>query len=215
MDTSLLQFLSGIIFLSILFQHLTKKNFSAVIAYGIQSLAIAIMLFDSFLKTNDNSLLCIFLIVLIVKVILAPTFFIKLIQKHKLTFSASTVLNVSLTLICLGTLTAVAHSQKFLPLTNIVPEYHSFLSLSFAAIFISLFLIINRKGALSQTLGILSLENCIVAFSIFAGLEQFPALQIGIIVNIAIWILIATIFISMIYKHFGTLDITSIKSLKD
>jgi len=68
---------------------------------------------------------------------------------------------------------------------------------------------------LSQIIGILSLENTIVAFTIFAGLEQSASLQIGIIFDIFVWLIIATVFVSMIYKHFGSLDVTSMKTLKD
>ena len=152
---------------------------------------------------------------LIVKVILAPLFFIRLIKKDALAFSVSTYLNTPLTIISIAILTFIAHYQKFSPLTNIVPANQDSLSLALSAMFLSLLLIINRKGALSQILGVLSLENSIVAFVIFAGLEQNPALQIGIIFNIGIWILIATIFMSMILKHFGTLNVSSMNNLKD
>ena len=81
--------------------------------------------------------------------------------------------------------------------------------------FLSLFLIINRKSALSQIVGILSLENSIVAFAIFAGLEQSLSLQIGILFDISVWLIIATVFMSMMYTHFGSLDVTDMKKLKD
>jgi len=215
MSISLLQFLLGIVFLTIIFLHLTRKNFGAVVVYGIQSLAITIILFNSFLETKSLFLLFVILTILIVKVILAPTFFIRLIKNHELTFSASTYLNMPLTLIVLAVFTAFAHSAKFLPLTNIVFAHHALLALALSAIFASLILIVNRKSALSQALGVLSLENSIVAFAVFAGLEQSPMLQIGILFDIFSWIIIATVFISMIYRHFGSLDTSLMKSLKD
>ncbi|MBI2463603.1 hypothetical protein HYV57_01465 [Candidatus Peregrinibacteria bacterium] len=215
MSIVFLQFLSGTIFLSIIFLHLIKKNFEAVIAYGIQSFAIVVVLMGSFFETNNFPLLLLILVTLIVKVIVAPLFFIKLIQKHELTFSVSSYLNLPLTLIVIASFTAVAHSQKFSSLTNIIPAHFALLSLALSAIFISLFLIVNRKGALSQALGVLSLENSIVAFVFFAGLERSPGLQMGIIFDIFVWILIATVFVSMIYKHFGSLDVTSMKHLKE
>lgn len=215
MNILTLQFLLGVVFGTIIFLHITKKNFGAALTYGLQSLAITGILLGSFFETNNLSLLFIALLVLLVKVILAPIFFIKLIQKHELTFSVSTYLNTPLTLIIIALLTFVAQSDKFAPLTSILPPNQALLSLAFSSILLSLFLLINRKGALSQIIGILSLENSIVAFTIFAGLEQSPALQLGIIFNIFIWLIIATVFVSMIYKHFGSLDITSMNNLKD
>jgi len=201
-------------FLTIVFLHLSKKNFSASIAYGIQSLVIVLFFLNSFFETNNLAILLVVFLMLIVKVILAPLFFIRLIKKNALAFSVSTYLNTPLTIISIAILTFIAHYQKFSPLTSIVPANQDSLSLALSAMFLSLFLIINRKGALSQILGVLSLENSIVAFVIFAGLEQNPALQIGIMFNIGIWILIATIFMSMILKHFGTLNVSSMNNLK-
>jgi len=214
MNQIFLQFLLGIMFLTIVFLHLSKKNFSASIAYGIQSLVIVLFFLNSFFETNNLAILLVVFLMLIVKVILAPLFFIRLIKKNALAFSVSTYLNTPLTIISIAILTFIAHYQKFSPLTSIVPANQDSLSLALSAMFLSLFLIINRKGALSQILGVLSLENSIVAFVIFAGLEQNPALQIGIMFNIGIWILIATIFMSMILKHFGTLNVSSMNNLK-
>ena len=215
MNQIFLQFLLGIMFLTIIFLHLSRKNFLASIAYSLQSLIIMLFFLNSFFETNNLTILLVVFLVLIVKVILAPLFFIRLIKKNALAFSVSTYLNTPLTIISIAILTFIAHYQKFSPLTSIVPANQDSLSLALSAMFLSLFLIINRKGALSQILGVLSLENSIVAFVIFAGLEQNPALQIGIMFNIGIWILIATIFMSMILKHFGTLNVSSMNNLKD
>lgn len=215
MDIIFLQFLLVVQFLTIIFLNLSKKNMSAAIAYSIQSTAVMIIIFNSFLETNNIYLLLIVLLTLVVKVILAPFFFSRLIKKHTVVFSASTYLNTPLILVVIAGLTSMAHFDRFAPLTNIVPAHQALLALALSSMLISLFLIINRKGALSQIVGILSLENSIVAFVILAGLEQSPGLQVGIIFNIFIWILVANIFMSMIYKHFGSNDVTSMKHLKD
>ena len=215
MNVLFLQFLLGVIFLTIISLHIIKKNIGTVIAYGIQSFVVVLILLNSFFETNNTVLLFVILLTFIVKVILAPVFFIRLIKRHELTFSASTNLNMPLTLIILAGLTAIAHSDQLSPLGNIIPTHHALLLLALSSIFISLFLIVNRKGAFSQAIGILSLENSIVSFAIFAGLEQSLILQVGIISDILIWIMIASVFIAMIYRHFGSLDTSLMKHLKD
>lgn len=215
MSIHFLQFLLSILFLTIIFLHLTKKNSGTVTAYGVQSIAVILILLGSFLQTGNKPLVFVIVMTLLVKVIMAPKFFMRLIRKYKLTFSVSTYLNMPLTLIVLAALTAIAHSQKISPLTNIIPAHSVLLSLSFSAILTSLFLIVNRKDALSQAIGILSLENSLVIFAVFAGLEQSPILQIGIMFDILIWLVIATVFISMIYQHFKSLDTSFMKHLKD
>ena len=202
-------------FLTVVFLHLSKKNFGAVLAYVIQSLAIVLILLDSFINTGDLPLLFIVFLILLVKVILAPTFLIRLIKKYNLAFSVDTYLNTPITLIIIAILTSVAHSQKLTPLTGIVPTNQALLSLAVSSILLSLFLIINSRRALSQIIGVLSLENSIVAFIVCAGLEQSAGLQIGVIFNIFVWTIIATVFVSIIHKHFGSLYITAMKNLKD
>ena len=202
-------------FLTIIYLHSAKKNLGAALAYGLQSLMIVIFVASSFFETGRVSLLFLGLTILIIKVILAPMFFSRLIKKHRLYYSVSTYLNMPLTLIVVAVLTAVAYSETFVPLTDIVAGARPLLQLALAATFLSLLLIVNRKGALSQIIGVLSLENSIVAFAIVAGLEQSFSLQIGILFDILVWLMVATVFISMIYKHFGSLNVTAMSHLKD
>ena len=209
------QFLLGAIFLAIVFLHSAKKNLGAIIAYRLQSLAVVAFTFGSFLETRNTSLLVVGLVIFVVKVIFAPIFLSRLIKKHKLTYSVSAYMNAPLTLIVIAIFTALAYSQKFAPLTNLVPGHHTLLQLALASIFLSLFLIVNRKGVLSQIIGVLSLENSIVAFVFYAGLEQSRSLQLGILFDIFIWVIIAAVFMSMIYQHYESLDVSKMKQLKD
>jgi len=215
MNTLFLQSLLVSFFLSVVFLHAAKRNFWTIILYGLQSLIIAILLVLSFLETGAITALFMAGIILVVKVILTPLFFIKLIKKYNLKFLVSTYINIPLTFIIITILTVIAHSSVFLPLTTITPSNHLFLSIILATLFIYLFLIINRKGVLSQITGVLSLENSMVAFALFSGLEQSLALQIGIIFDIFVWIIITTIFMSMLYKHFKSFDVTKMEELKD
>lgn len=203
------------IFITIVFLHIAKKNHAVAIAYGVQSLAIVLLLTDSYFKTGSPSFLFIALLGLIVKVILAPLFIISQIAKQKAIFLVSTYANTPLTLIAVAALTGIAHCRLFTPLVSIIPANQDLLSLALSALLISVFLIINRKGAISQIVGILSLENSIVAFGLFSVIDQSLILEIGIVFSISVWIVIATVFIALIYKNFGSLDVTKMKLLKD
>lgn len=209
------QLLLTIFFLTIVYLHIVKKNYAAVAAYAIQSLVIVLLFLNSFQETGKISLLLLAIILLVVKVLVAPFLFSKLHQVQDLRFAGNAYLNTPLTLVIIAILTAIAHSQKFLPLTSVGADNSNLLALALSAMFLSLFLIINRKGARMQIIGILSFENSIVAFAIFAGLEQSFGLQVGIIFDIFVWLVIVTMFMTMIYKHFGSLNVTSMKQLKE
>ena len=213
--SSLQSLMIAAIFLSAVLLHLTKKNSSAIFLYSIQSLAIAVLLFHPLIENFSPVIMLMAVLTLAVKAVVAPLFFLRLIKRHQLKFSASTYLNTPLTLIVIAALAALTNSRIFSHIASIDPDNKKILALAIAVILVSFFLIINRKGAMSQIIGILSLENGIVSFAVFSGLEQSPALQIGVIFDLFVWVIIAAVFISMIYKQFGSLDVTELKHLKE
>lgn len=215
MENLFIQLLIVIMFLAAVFLHVVKKNSTAAFLYCMQSFAMAVILLVASIEAGSRPLLFVALATFAVKTLTAPLFFAHLIKRHQLKFSASTYLNVPLTLIVVAALTALTRSHVFAPLTALGDGRAGMLSLAIAMMFISLFLIVNRKGAISQMIGILSLENSIVAFAVFAGLEQAPGLQMGIMFDILVWVVVATVFTSMIYKQFGSLDVTAMQRLKE
>ena len=213
--SSLQSLMIAAIFLSAVLLHLTKKNFSAILLYFIQSLAIGILLFRPLAENFSLIILLMAGLTLAIKAVIAPLFFLRLVKRNQLKFSSSTYLNTPLTLVVIVILAALTNSRIFSHIASIEPASQKILSLAIAVILISFFLIINRKGAISQIIGILSLENGIVAFAVFSGLEQSPILQIGIMFDLLVWVIIAAVFISMIYRQFGSLDVTALKHLKE
>jgi hydrogenase-4 component E len=215
MISQLSLFLQAVVFGAAVFMHLTKKNSSVVSLYVAQSAAVALLLVFSALGEVSTLLVIAIAATVAVKLFIAPYFFFGLIEKHRLKFAVSTYLNTPVTLLAIAVLIGLTRTEVFQPLTYLAPGGDNLLLLDVATIMISLFLCVNRKGALSQMLGILSLENGIVSFALSAGLEQNPGLQLGITFNILIWIVIATVFISMIFRQFGSLDVTTMKKLTE
>ncbi|MHB9052377.1 MAG: hypothetical protein ACYC5F_00060 [Thermoleophilia bacterium] len=213
-EQTLLLFATFIFAMAVLL-HFTRKNTSAIRLYMAQSSAISVLLLASVFDRFTPLLIVAIIATVAVKIVIVPYFFYGLIKRHELTFSVSTYLNTPATLAVIAALLVLIQSDFFSPLAMLAPAGDKLLRLAFATILISLFLSINRRGAISQVLGILSLENGIVSFALFAGLEESPGFQLGITFNILIWVIIATVFASMIFHKFGSLDVTTMKKLKD
>jgi hydrogenase-4 component E len=109
----------------------------------------------------------------------------------------------------------LAYFKVFHPLVNLAGGNSHTIPLAMATIFASIFLSINRRGALSQIIGVLSLENGIVALTSFLGMAEASGLDIGVSFDIAVWVIIAVLFLSMMYKQFGSLDVSKLKELKE
>ena len=207
--------LEMLIFGSVFLMHLMKKNRPLVWLYAAQSAVVVFLLYGSSLASFSVLLFVGALATFAVKIIFAPYFFQRLIARHQLTFSASTYLNLPITLVVIAALTALAYAPTFAPFAALAPAEGSALLLAFATMLLALFLIVNRKGAISQMLGILSLENAIVSFAFLAGIEQTVPVELIILFDIAVWVAIASVFASMVYTRFGTLDVTSLAHLTE
>lgn len=194
--------------------HLARKNRNEAMLYAVQSLAVVALLAYPLFIQFSASLLAVAALTLLVKVVAAPIFFMRLVRRHDIKLTSKTYANVPTTIGLIVLILVLAASGIFAPITNIVPESRDFLVYALAAIFISLLLMINRRGALSQIVGVLSLENGIVAFAVLAGLEQSAVLQAGIMFDITMWLVVAVTMVSLVYRHHGSLDIAKLKRLK-
>ncbi len=212
---SLLSLLVPFVFLTVVALHLVKKSSTAIYVYMVQSIAVVLALILSSVG-SFTALLVIALVASIgVKVVAAPYFFLDLVKKYNLTFLAETVCSLPLTLLILTGLVAFTRMTIFGELALLSPANADMIVLSLATILMSIFLIVNRRGAGSQMIGILSLENTIVLFALLAGLEQNSAFQLGITTNIFIWVIIASVLATIMMRHFHSLDTAAMKKLTD
>lgn len=206
-----LQLFALIIFLSIVIMNIAKKNTTLIFSYLIQSLMLVTLLGIRSYSEKSFEMGIVTIVLLIIKVIIAPQLLFRILKQHKANLSATTYLNVPMTLGSLVLLCVFAQSDVFTPFFNLTPLLRILL---IGGMLMSFFLTINRKGAISQIIGIISLENCIFTFGYFIGLKQSAALEIGMLFDVFFWIIISGIFVRMMIKHFGSIDVTKLRELK-
>lgn len=211
----ILFFLEVTILVSAVLMNFAKKNLFSLFLYFIQSITLVVLLLLSATENYSNLLMVAIFSTIIVKIFIAPYLFLNLINRHNFKISAGDNLSDSISLLfvfLLGLVTYGIFSGNIHSLATLRPEY---LMISFWSILVSIFIVISKRGIVSQILGILSLENSIVSFALFSGLEQSATLQIGITFNILVWVVVSSLFISMIYSHFGALDTNKMKGLTE
>ena len=199
---------AAVLFALTLMMNLVRKNTSLVGLYLLQSLALTFALMLLSFSTGSKGLLFAALLTLVVKVVMAPTFLFHLIRKYRGHFSAASYLNTPLSLLALAGITAFTY-------TYVSPAFAHFGSSSasvlFASILGAIFLMINRRGALAEVVGVLSLENGVVFLAAVLGAEHSFALEFAIAFDIAVWIAIAAGFLTMMYRQFGIIDAATLE----
>ncbi len=202
---------------SVIFLNITKRNISAVILFTLQSIAISMGIFAAAWQEHSVELFFVGIFTLVVKGIISSVFFRRVIVRYSLQFSGTTYLNTPLTLIVVALLVGIAYSQLFTPLyvALVPPELFFLMKGILSALFVTLFLMVNKKGALSQIVGILSLENAIILIALLLGLRHSLQLEIAITFDITVWIVIAVVFLEMLYRQFGSFDVSTMNNLKE
>lgn len=208
--------LVAIVFFSSIMLHIARRNSTSMLIYILQSFAVSSMLFlmGVYSQSISFSLIAIAVLTFLVKCICAPFLFSKFISKKQLAISTTTYVNVPITLAIILALTIFIKSGIFLPVVSL-SDTPQLLTFSLAGIFISLFLMINKRAVFSQLIGILSFENGMVAFTILSGVEHTLAIEIGILFDLALWIIISSVLVKMIYSHFGSLHTNVMNRLKE
>jgi hydrogenase-4 membrane subunit HyfE len=203
------------VFIAAVFMHIARKNSSLISAYTFQSIAISLMLLFVGFNIGSMGLMITAAFTLLVKAIGAPRFLSRFIGKEQLNISTNSYLSLPITLVIILGLTILVKSYVFMPLVTILPGTSEGITLAISGIFVSLFLAINRRGVFPQLTGILSFENEMVAFGLLAGVEQSLVIEMGILFDILLWIIIASVLITLVFSHFGSLTTTEMNKLKD
>lgn len=194
---------SAAVFALALGMNLVRKNTTLVAIYFLQSCIVGVAIMALGREGGTPGLYLAGALTLAIKAAMAPWFLFWLIRRYSAHFSAATYLGLPLSLLALAAITGFSYS-----ISNNVPLFASVQSvpLLIASIFIAFFLMVNRRGALSAVIGILALENGIVFLTTILGLEHSVGLEIAIAFDIAVWVAIATAFLSLLNREFGTLD---------
>ncbi len=194
--------------------HTMKKNSSLVNTYILQSICLIALLGMELSVHLSPGLIVITVVMFLIKIVFAPTLFSRLIKQSHLNLSTSTYLNIPQTLMVLLLLLAFSQSDIFSPVFSLLPVVPEMRTMLLGNLLMSIFLIINRRGALSQIIGILSLENAIFVMGIFLGVKQLHSLELGILFDVFFWIVASSMFVRMIYQRFGSFDIGGMNQLK-
>lgn len=218
MESSLLQLvlsLDLIAFVSVVFLHLVKSTKYTVRLYALQSATVGAVLVMLGMAEDERGLIAVGVVTLVAKVLIAPFFFSRLVQRFGHLVASTSYLSTPATLAVLLGLIIFSASSVFDPLWTIAAVTPDVFAFNVAMVLIALFLLINRQGVLAQIVAILALENSIVLFALFIGVKQTFALEMGIMFDVVLWMIIAYAFLQIIYRQFGSLDTSEMRHLTE
>ncbi len=190
----------------------STRLYSCVRAFGIQSFLLACVAGIVAYSTGKNDIYIVALLTLVIKAAVIPYIFIYIIREIKVKREVELYVNVSPSLIIGGVLVVI--SYYLIRSINIISELSSFaLSASMSLVSIGLFIMISRKKAIMQMLGILIMENGLFLGAISLTYGMPLLVELGIFFDVLVGVLIMGILIFRINKTFESIDTDMLKTL--
>ncbi|MGA2183837.1 MAG: hydrogenase [Bryobacteraceae bacterium] len=152
---------------------------------------------------------------LVVKVVLVPILFERLVERMDIKKEIEPIVNVPLSVVIAGGLTLVGYvvAESFYR-----PEEpglgHNALAVAISLFLIGFFTMINRRKALTQVLALLSLENglFLAAISLTYGMPLI--VELGVFFDVLVAAMVLGILIYRIRESFESMDVSRLRRLR-
>jgi len=190
----------------------STRLYSCVRAFGIQSFLLACVAGIVAYSTGKNDIYIVSALTLVIKAAVIPYIFIYIIREIKVKKEIELYVNISPSLIIGGALVVI--SYYIIRSISIISQLSSFaLSASLSLVSIGLFVMISRKKAIMQMLGILIMENGLFLGAISLTYGMPLLVELGIFFDVLIGVLIMGILIFRINRTFESIDTDMLKTL--
>ncbi len=210
---SVIDFISVGILLTAVAMNALKRLESYVKAYTLNSLLLSLLIAVVAFMVGGTHLYMASVVNLLSKGILIPLFLRKIVRQMKVIHEAEPYVSNALSLTISGILVAVVYAslKEGIFVTGFSKNV---LQISIAVILIGLFIMITRRKAITQVIGLLLMENglFLAGFSLTFGMPIL--IELGILFDMLMGVIILGIFTIQIKRVFISSDLDKLTVLK-
>lgn len=182
----------------------------------IQSLGLILILLFAGLINNNSGTITFCAITFLAKCVLIPAILLKVLDSIHIDRQIETYVSLPTSMLITCILTALIFEA--IPNIGIEKEIHvlssGLLSTSVSMIVIGLFIMMTRKKAFAQILGLYVMENGIFALTINTIFEMPHVVEMGIFLDLLIGALVMGVWVYRIRQSFETINVEEMKELK-
>ncbi len=213
----IISILATIILLTTFVTVASNRMHSLVRSFVIQSISLGALAFTVAVYTGMSSLYIVAAITFVLKGALIPYVLLYTMKKIKIDREVEPLVSIPISLLICGALTIAAFyiTEPIISGVGIETITSNCLAISLAVVLIGMFTMISRKKAITQIMGLLTMENglFLAAISVTFGMPMI--VELGIFFDILITVLILGVFVFRISKTFETVDTSFLKRLRD
>ena len=194
---------------------LWRRGVSAYItAFAWQSAVLAALTAAVGYFGDDRDLYVVAVLLFAIKAVAIPRLLRQVARRFAAGREPAPYVNTGTSLVVSGLLVLLAYAAAR-PLEAIadVPT-RAGMPLAMGLLFVSLFVIISRRMAITQVIGFLMLENAIALLAVLATYGVPLIVELGVFLDVLMGFLVMQIFLYDIHDTFSTTDVDVLKRLK-
>lgn len=188
-------------------------------AFGMQSFLLAAVTFTIAAFNMAPHLFIAAILTLLVKAILVPVLLEQIVKRTGIRQEIDPIVNAPLSVVICGGLTLVGYivAESFYrpeQTAGAASLGHNTLAVAISLFLIGFFTMINRRKALTQVLGLLSLENGLFLATISLTYGMPLIVELGIFFDVMVAVLVLGILVYRIGESFESMDVSKLRRLK-
>jgi len=206
--------LAGAFLLSALYAAAQRRVLAAVTAYRFNSLALGLIALVVAFVTGARHIALAALLVLATKAIAIPTLLARQVRRGRGATETEPIFGVPAGMLVCGALVVVAFSQTRALFGPGVSILASCLPASVASTLVGLFIMVSRRQAVMQVIGLVIVENAIFLAAVSLTYGMPLVVEMGVLLDLLVGVALFGMFVERIEETQGDSDTTRLTSLK-
>lgn len=183
--------------------------------FAVHSLFLSILAFVVAYYTGNYHIYIIFVLTLVLKVFLIPKFLDYTIDKINMEKEVKTQIGIPGSLLVCLVLIFIGYLVADPMLDSLSTVGRNCFAISLSIIFIGMFMMVSRRNALTESIGLLLMENGLFLGAMTISYGMPLIVEFGVFFDVIIAVVIIGIFAYRINRTFNSIDTSFMRRLKD
>lgn len=194
---------------------LWRRSVAAYItAFASQSMTLAVVVAAVGYYAGDRSLFVVAVVLWLLKGIAIPMLLRNMDRRFGPARESQPYVNAATSLLAAGVLVLVAYSVTRPVVAAIDLPTRAAMPLAMALVFVSLFVLISRKKAITQIVAFLMLENGIALLAVLGAYGVPLIVELGVSLDALMGFLVMQVFVYHIHETFESIDVDQLSRLR-
>jgi hydrogenase-4 component E len=206
--------LAGGFLLSALYAAAQRRVLAAITAYRLNSAALGLIALVVAFATGAKHIALAAVLVLATKAIVIPTLLARQVRGGRSRAETEPIVGVPAGMLVCGALVVIAFSQTRALFGPGVSILASCLPVSVASTLVGLFVMVSRREAVMQVVGLVLVENAIFLAAVSLTYGMPLVVEMGVLLDLLVGVALFGLFVARIEETHGDSDTSRLSSLK-